>query len=404
MAISTEVFKNQYTANGVNTIFAYTFKIFDENEIAVLLDNTLKTITTHYTVSGVGVAGGGNITFVTAPTNGVTVTLKQNPDFTQEIEYVEGDDFSASSHEEGLDRSVIRDQALQEQMDRAVLLPASSTLSGVTLPDPEDGKVIGWTGVAGAMQNYDVDDLGGVPISSFGTVFVATSNASSGRSLLSLGTAALENIGALLNSPIASGDNVLDLGSSAKRWKDVYAAGNYYLAGLPISAVLLETSTASNSANVSFTGLNSTYHKYIVDISGLIPSGDGLDLWLRTSINSGSSYDSGVADYSWGYMSMPHGSPITQVTDASDSEIVLANDLGTDTNESGDYEVCIINPSATKFGKISYGGTWQNSGGAALTNKGGAMRNSSSPINAIQFSISSGNIESGIFKLYGEKA
>ena len=64
MTVSSTTTKVSYTGNGSTTVFAYTFKIFAEAEIKVYVDNVLKTLTTHYTLSGVGTASGGNVTFV----------------------------------------------------------------------------------------------------------------------------------------------------------------------------------------------------------------------------------------------------------------------------------------------------------------------------------------------------
>jgi|GEM_PF-2600241 len=125
MTISSTVFKNQYTADGTQTVFVYSFKIFDNTDIRILVDDTEQSLNTHYTVSGLGNNNGGSITFVTAPENGAVITLKRNEPLKQEIDYVDGDDFPATSHEEGLDRSVMRDQLLQEQVDRAIKLGAA---------------------------------------------------------------------------------------------------------------------------------------------------------------------------------------------------------------------------------------------------------------------------------------
>src|SRR3546814_15089835 len=75
MAILNNVTRIAYAANGVQTAFTYPFEIFDEDEVKVYVGATLQTITTHYTVSGVGNDNGGTVTFVSAPTNGATVTF-----------------------------------------------------------------------------------------------------------------------------------------------------------------------------------------------------------------------------------------------------------------------------------------------------------------------------------------
>lgn len=152
MAISSTTSKNQYTASGSNPTFTYTFKIYSESDIRVLSDDTVKTLS-DYSVTGVGNPAGGTVVYNVNPTVGTIVTLKRNEPLTQEIEYVEGDDFPASSHEEGLDRSAIRDQFLQEQIDRAITFPESSTVSGITIPEPEAGLFLAWNATADALEN-----------------------------------------------------------------------------------------------------------------------------------------------------------------------------------------------------------------------------------------------------------
>ena len=65
MTISTTTIKDSYSGNGSTTEFTYNFKIADEDFIQVIIrtDATgvevVQTKTTHYSVSGVGDAGGG---------------------------------------------------------------------------------------------------------------------------------------------------------------------------------------------------------------------------------------------------------------------------------------------------------------------------------------------------------
>lgn len=153
MTITSSNNRDQYTGNGANTAFTYTFKIFDEDDIQVYAGDTLQTITTHYTVSGVGNPAGGTVTFLVAPANGVVVTLVLDEPFTQEIDYVDGDDFPASAHEEGLDRSVSRDLTLSERISRSLLLPPETTITDLELPTPVADNVLGWNGAATALEN-----------------------------------------------------------------------------------------------------------------------------------------------------------------------------------------------------------------------------------------------------------
>lgn len=111
MTISTQTRTVLYDGNGVATVFAYPFKISADTDLKVYLRNSvtggfdLQTITTHYTVSGAGNPGGGNITFVTAPVSGLqNVFILRKTALTQLADYVTNDDFPAEVHEGALDK------------------------------------------------------------------------------------------------------------------------------------------------------------------------------------------------------------------------------------------------------------------------------------------------------------
>jgi hypothetical protein len=134
MTISSTTVKVSYSGNSSTTVFAYTYKILDDDEIQVIIRSstgteTIKTKTTHYTVSGVGNAGGGNITFLTAPVTGETVILRRNTTKTQETDYIANDPFPAESHEEALDRVMMVSQEIQEELTRAIKLSKTNTMT-----------------------------------------------------------------------------------------------------------------------------------------------------------------------------------------------------------------------------------------------------------------------------------
>jgi hypothetical protein len=135
MTVSSTNTKNSYSGNGSTTVFAYTFKIFDDDDISVILrtdatgGETVQTKGTHYSVSGVGNAGGGNITFVTAPASGITVVLIRATVQTQTTDYTPNDPFPAASHEEALDRLTLMVQDQQEELDRSIKVSRTNTIS-----------------------------------------------------------------------------------------------------------------------------------------------------------------------------------------------------------------------------------------------------------------------------------
>ena len=120
MTVSSTNTKNSYSGNGSTTVFAYTFKIFDDDDIIVILrtdatgGETVQTKATDYTVSGVGNAGGGSVTFTTAPASGITVVLIRATTQTQTTDYTPNDPFPAASHEDALDRLTLMVQGFTD--------------------------------------------------------------------------------------------------------------------------------------------------------------------------------------------------------------------------------------------------------------------------------------------------
>tara|TARA_R110002072_G_scaffold25792_2_gene86196 strand:- start:110 stop:1555 length:1446 start_codon:yes stop_codon:yes gene_type:complete len=106
MTVSSTTTKVSYTGNGSTTVFAYTFKIFVAADIKVYVDNVLKSLTTHYTLSGVESASGGNVTFTTGNTPAASTKVVFTRDIarTQLTDYVENDTFPAETHEAALDK------------------------------------------------------------------------------------------------------------------------------------------------------------------------------------------------------------------------------------------------------------------------------------------------------------
>ena len=135
MTVSSTTTKVSYAGNGSTTVFAYGFKIFADADLRVIEraadgTETVKSLTTHYTVSGAGTDSGGNVTFGTAPASGVTVIIKRNLTLTQGTDYVANDPFPAESHEEALDRLTFIAQGIQEELDRAIKASETNTLTG----------------------------------------------------------------------------------------------------------------------------------------------------------------------------------------------------------------------------------------------------------------------------------
>ena len=82
MTVSSTTVKSTASGDGSTTAFTYSFKIFAETDLKVIIRSstgteTIKLLTTHYTVSGVGDASGGSVTFTSGniPASGKTVVV-----------------------------------------------------------------------------------------------------------------------------------------------------------------------------------------------------------------------------------------------------------------------------------------------------------------------------------------
>ena len=134
MTISTTIIKVSYSGDGTQTVFPYTFKINAEADIQVIIrasngTETVKTLTTDYSVSGVGSASGGNVTMVTAPSATETIVIRRDTTQTQTVDLVENDPFTAETVEGAFDKSVAIAQELQEEVDRSIKLSRTNTIT-----------------------------------------------------------------------------------------------------------------------------------------------------------------------------------------------------------------------------------------------------------------------------------
>jgi hypothetical protein len=116
--ISTTTTRVENNGNGVTTVFSFPYLFYDSAHLVVKLVSlingveTLQTITTHYTVAGVGDVSGGTVTMLTPPGITEKLRIERVVPFTQLVDYIASDSFPAETHEEGLDRIVMMVQQL----------------------------------------------------------------------------------------------------------------------------------------------------------------------------------------------------------------------------------------------------------------------------------------------------
>lgn len=109
MTVSTVVDHNDYTGNGVTTVFPYTFRVFVKSDLAVTVVDPDGNITqlvldTDYTVTGAGGYSGGSIVLKSPLSNGWQISVARDLDPVQETDLRNQGKFFAETHEDVFDR------------------------------------------------------------------------------------------------------------------------------------------------------------------------------------------------------------------------------------------------------------------------------------------------------------
>ncbi|MGI9297619.1 MAG: hypothetical protein ACR2QC_06955 [Gammaproteobacteria bacterium] len=157
--------------------------------------------------------------------------------------------------------------------------------------------------------------------------------------------------------------------------------------------------TASSDATVAFTWAGITYKMVVIQMNNVLPATDDVDLYIRTSTNGGSSYDSGAADYKWGVDAATR-------SDVSDAQIIAnvasPNAVGNAAGEGLSGIIIVHDPANTARTTITTNlGYTLPSAAAALRTNAFGQRLSAADVDGVQFSFSSGNIASGEFIVWG---
>lgn len=170
----------------------------------------------------------------------------------------------------------------------------------------------------------------------------------------------------------------------------------------------ITATAASDSSTIEFTGLSSTYHAYKVVIKDLVPASDGTLLYLRTSTDNGTSFDSGASEYKWSHMGVDNDGSLRNDGSSGATQMILigrTNDsIGNNTNETCSAELWVFNPSSASHTRAFCQSTYVRTNGDFWVMWASGVRVDTTAVDAIQLLMDTGNITSGNFTLYGLKA
>jgi len=188
--------------------------------------------------------------------------------------------------------------------------------------------------------------------------------------------------------------------------KDITAFGSISSLG---SLTHIATQTASSSASLSFTsGIDSTYKEYIFYFVNIHPATNNQEFTFQGSTNSGSSYGVTITSTFFQAYHAENGSATSLAYNTnkdlaqSTSFQPIADTTGNGNDESASGFLHLFNPSSTTFVKhfISVDNHYYN-GTYSINDFASGYFNTTSAIDAIQFKMASGNIDSGQILLFG---
>ena len=136
MTVSNTVSRNQYTASSGQTVFPYTFEVFVSSDITVLQNDTTLSEGSNYSVSGVGVDAGGNITLTVGATTGDIITIYRSMELDRTTDYQNSGDFLAQEVNDDFDRLWLAAQQGDENNSRAIVKPVTDAAS-ISMELPE---------------------------------------------------------------------------------------------------------------------------------------------------------------------------------------------------------------------------------------------------------------------------
>ena len=184
------------------------------------------------------------------------------------------------------------------------------------------------------------------------------------------------------------------------------------------SLTFIKKLTASSSSTLSFVNgssnvvLDSTYKEYLFTFKNIHPNESNKYFGFNMSVDSGSNYN--VTKTTAFYRSINAENESTSAVgyrtgqDLAQSTALayLMYSMDNDNDSNGNGFLHLFNPSSTTFVKhfISNCGGTANDGGSnryAIGYFGSGYGNTTSAVNAIQFQMSSGNIDAGDICLYG---
>lgn len=196
-----------YVTNGVTTTFPYPFSLQERDDLVVTLNNVV--ITTGFTVSNVGIQGGGDVVFSVAPAASQTLVLARVIEAKREDDYQDTGPWDSKQVNRDFDRIWQFLQLYNAHFEQSIKLPIGSADQTIdAAPEDRAHNLIGFD-AAGNVTVLVPTDLDLALVSVFMAGMLALENAADLRDALELG-------GAALLDPGTTPGDLIEIDSSGK--------------------------------------------------------------------------------------------------------------------------------------------------------------------------------------------
>lgn len=165
---------------------------------------------------------------------------------------------------------------------------------------------------------------------------------------------------------------------------------------------LLAEATADNDASLdlSWTG---TYREIIIEVDHVRPASDNTSLFIRTSSDGGTSYDSGASDYQWAAQIFDLATNLAAATSGS-AMMINGNVVGVGNQAtemiSGTIHLFAADDSGNRT-HLDWSGYMNDTSGNVRKVSGCGERKTNAVTDGVQFLFNTGNITSGRVRVYG---
>ena len=195
--------RQYYTVGSTpQTEFVVPFAFFNDDDLLVYIDGTLKSLNTHYTVSGAGLSDGGTVTFLSAQSN-VAIAIIRDVPIERVTDFSNTGPLDIDALNTEFDRNVAMIQQVVSEHERVVTLDPSDDDANLILPALANrkGKILGFDLTSGDLIPIDPDDI---------TLIVPTTASTIGKPLTGL----------LLSNNAVTPNTKLDIAPGSARDKD----------------------------------------------------------------------------------------------------------------------------------------------------------------------------------------